>query len=716
MEKRKDRSNSQWKILEKRNISVFWKYLCMNICLLLLSVTALVASNQYAVKELTRENLATAQISLEQNTERLANTLYQNYAIPNSVENTRFFGYFSDLTDDEPYAKYIPALTFLQNALQNQVTLYSVDLECLLYLPKTKNICGNNRIYPLATDCFEKGVFFEHIRSEEILTLLEKNHGIVFLPMQEVSIEGEIPQQFMTLIINPTDSTISIMTLYSEQMVLEYTGMASLPENTCLQLKDSSGSVIFEYPKSSSEMNRNGFYELTSSASNLLGINVTIWIPQSYFQELLRPSYEIGIMLVIVTILVGLFLSLLFSNVSVLPLRQLISSHSPEAETIRGSNEIQYLDQLIFTTRYEASGIRSMLTQSLMMRAFSGGILSDREELELNRIEQLKHGYRIALLHTAENHNLVVVNHLQKFNLNEVYCVMLNRREAGVLLLDNPEILGEFRNVVETIGGADVGDFPQLCCGISAPAQGLDNLHLAVRQARMIMPQNGGIEEYRSDRPAPSNISWLQHERMYQCIFANDEEQAMTLLDQIVKNASHHNAMEIFYNIRFVIRCAAEEVELELTRDQQPEFLPSLLPKENIRRLGLMLHQVFLLNQQKHETFADSIQNQIMEYLRENFCDDRLCAGVVSAQFDIPENRTYELVRSATGMSFNEYVLSLRMRKAATLLCSTQDGIRDIAAACGYPAESTFYRVFKKFHGVPPAQYRRGILPDESEN
>lgn len=68
-------------------------------------------------------------------------------------------------------------------------------------------------------------------------------------------------------------------------------------------------------------------------------------------------------------------------------------------------------------------------------------------------------------------------------------------------------------------------------------------------------------------------------------------------------------------------------------------------------------------------------------------------------------------------MSFNDYVLSLRMKKAGTLLCTTQLSVGEIAERCGFSAESTFYRVFKKYYDATPKQYRQygGVLPRETE-
>jgi AraC-like DNA-binding protein len=85
----------------------------------------------------------------------------------------------------------------------------------------------------------------------------------------------------------------------------------------------------------------------------------------------------------------------------------------------------------------------------------------------------------------------------------------------------------------------------------------------------------------------------------------------------------------------------------------------------------------------------------------------------ISAHFSISKNKVYEIVKSACSTGLNDYILSIRMKKAGNLLYSTQLSVGDVALQCGYLAESTFYRVFKKYHGVTPIQYRQnGALPE----
>ena len=100
------------------------------------------------------------------------------------------------------------------------------------------------------------------------------------------------------------------------------------------------------------------------------------------------------------------------------------------------------------------------------------------------------------------------------------------------------------------------------------------------------------------------------------------------------------------------------------------------------------------------------MQEKILEYIREQCSDYDICAAYVGNYFGMSEKNIYASVRQATGMSFSEYLLSIRMKKAETLLCTTRMGVEEISSKCGYPVLSTFYRVFKKQYGCAPAQYR----------
>ena len=71
-------------------------------------------------------------------------------------------------------------------------------------------------------------------------------------------------------------------------------------------------------------------------------------------------------------------------------------------------------------------------------------------------------------------------------------------------------------------------------------------------------------------------------------------------------------------------------------------------------------------------------------------------------------NRSYfsKLFRENMGCPPQEFLIRLRLSKAAELMQTTKSSIGDISAACGYPNQLHFSRAFKKRYGVSPREWR----------
>lgn len=64
-------------------------------------------------------------------------------------------------------------------------------------------------------------------------------------------------------------------------------------------------------------------------------------------------------------------------------------------------------------------------------------------------------------------------------------------------------------------------------------------------------------------------------------------------------------------------------------------------------------------------------------------------------------------VKKITGKTFKDILIEKRLSKAKELLISTNLSVQDICVNVGYDNTSHFYRLFSKYFGVSPAQYRR---------
>lgn len=65
------------------------------------------------------------------------------------------------------------------------------------------------------------------------------------------------------------------------------------------------------------------------------------------------------------------------------------------------------------------------------------------------------------------------------------------------------------------------------------------------------------------------------------------------------------------------------------------------------------------------------------------------------------------IFKQSTGSSFKEYLNMVRIEESKRLLANTDYSIIDIAVAAGFEDQSYFSRVFKKYTGLTPKQYRQ---------
>lgn len=71
-------------------------------------------------------------------------------------------------------------------------------------------------------------------------------------------------------------------------------------------------------------------------------------------------------------------------------------------------------------------------------------------------------------------------------------------------------------------------------------------------------------------------------------------------------------------------------------------------------------------------------------------------------------NRSYfsKLFKDNMGCPPQEFLIGVRLAKAAELMCSSNAPISEIAVRCGYSNQFHFSRAFKKHYGTPPQKWR----------
>jgi two-component system response regulator YesN len=68
-----------------------------------------------------------------------------------------------------------------------------------------------------------------------------------------------------------------------------------------------------------------------------------------------------------------------------------------------------------------------------------------------------------------------------------------------------------------------------------------------------------------------------------------------------------------------------------------------------------------------------------------------------------------KLFKEETGENFIEYVTEARIRGAKELLADPGISIKEVCAMSGYSDPNYFSRIFKKYEGVTPSEYRENM-------
>ena len=111
------------------------------------------------------------------------------------------------------------------------------------------------------------------------------------------------------------------------------------------------------------------------------------------------------------------------------------------------------------------------------------------------------------------------------------------------------------------------------------------------------------------------------------------------------------------------------------------------------------------------ETPDDEWFQKIENYLRESklYLTPNINRSTLAAHLQTNERYISDSVKDSTGMTFNEYINSLRLAHACALLSDPENNCRieEIAGASGFNNRVSFYRCFVAKYDIPPDEFRK---------
>jgi len=224
------------------------------------------------------------------------------------------------------------------------------------------------------------------------------------------------------------------------------------------------------------------------------------------------------------------------------------------------------------------------------------------------------------------------------------------------------------------------------------------------------------IVEPRSAVIRSFHLTVSQSEELHTRLSSGSEPAILEWVDRQLEQLQQQDAAIEDY-LAFA-RGVAEQLQKTLTQlnitdlPVDPEQLRRLRDYYSVEQHRVWYRELILpaaqVIQSKQET-KDPVTSFVMAYLDEHLHED-INLDLVADKLNITPGYLSSSFKEKTGTNFSDYLNDLRIRRAKEHLANLELRIQDVAGLVGYHNVNSFIRMFKRYAGVTPGEYRKRIV------
>lgn len=173
--------------------------------------------------------------------------------------------------------------------------------------------------------------------------------------------------------------------------------------------------------------------------------------------------------------------------------------------------------------------------------------------------------------------------------------------------------------------------------------------------------------------------------------------------------------VKIFELLIIISREVAElGVPMEIIDSVSTEFIANVYQMTEIEALSntaetFLNKYMELISINRPDLKNIQIVESAAAFIRENYKENITLNDVAEAVF-ISQFHLSHLFKEVLNCTVGEYITKVKMENAKRLLHNPKNTLSDIADCLNYVDSSYFGKVFKKYEGVTPSQYRKKLL------
>lgn len=221
-----------------------------------------------------------------------------------------------------------------------------------------------------------------------------------------------------------------------------------------------------------------------------------------------------------------------------------------------------------------------------------------------------------------------------------------------------------------------------------------------MKEANRALPEDAGPEAVAIALPEKAQL-------LDELYFGTEESLRSLVSGTYLSGRKQHGTQQVFSQLTLDWLQRLSQVEREFRNREIlelgfPEGSDTVQEALVVRRLLELRPLAAEAASQRYST----VVYRTLKLVHRNFQSCQLSAAAISEELKVHPAYLSRLFKAQTEQNLTDYISEKRLALACRLLDGDTHTVKDVAALCGYDNYNYFFKVFKKYYGITPREYR----------
>jgi AraC-like DNA-binding protein len=311
---------------------------------------------------------------------------------------------------------------------------------------------------------------------------------------------------------------------------------------------------------------------------------------------------------------------------------------------------------------------------------------------------------------------------------NNVYVAMVNFKQID----DRAKLDEALHSIIQTFN-YDI-KYCRLTIGVGRTYSNISDLATSFGDAKMALAKSATDSDFQIVDSAAFpleesfHFSFVDENKVINALRAGVisllETEIRTIIDNNLLKGTSHRYMNLLlielYNIGLQYLAEKGISPSRLLQENDHLVLIGKSPKlldlhEHLALLLRFCKEIMEKTASPDDNRSGQLVARMIEYIDANYNND-LYLERVAAEMNLSAKYISKLFKETTGTNLADYISIKRISEAKKLLATTNMKNDEIALQIGILSRATFFRLFKKYEGVTPQDYRKMLLSEQKSD